>query len=101
MRGICVPGLDSCPTSLTPPASRVTLLGMNQNQARALAELQQKSLLQIQRETAHTWAYRAWAAQRLGFMHDEVEYRHEALEHAALTEHDDVLSEVRAIMAAD
>jgi hypothetical protein len=67
---------------------------MNQLQ-NALAELQQKTLRQIQRETAYTWSYRALAAYQLyqrtanakgkmRWLLDSQEYAHEALEHAAL-----------------
>jgi hypothetical protein len=73
---------------------------MTQRQAAALAELQQKSLVQIQTETAHTWAYRAWAAKQLGSS-DATEYIHEALEHAALTGDDNVLHDVRAIVRGE
>lgn len=64
----------------------------------AIAELQKKSLLEIQRDTALTWAYRAAAARELGLEHDAIEYQHEALEHAALTGSDDVLDVVRHII---
>jgi hypothetical protein len=72
---------------------------MNHSQAIALAELQQKTLEQIQVETAYTWAYRAWAAKQLGLEHDAVEYFHEAVEHASLSGDDDVLHAVRRIIA--
>lgn len=65
---------------------------------RAIAELQTKSLDQIQVETAYTWAYRAWAAYKLGLPHDAVEYAHEAIEHAALSENNAVLAKVREII---
>ena len=65
---------------------------------KAQAELQRKSLKQIHAETAFTWAYRAWAAQTMGFRDDSIEYGHEALEHAALSGDDGVLAEVRRIM---
>jgi hypothetical protein len=67
-------------------------------QAQAVAELQHKTLEEIQVETAFTWAYRAWAAKQLGLKHDFVEYRHESLEHASLSENDDVLLAVRRIV---
>lgn len=72
---------------------------MTEAQQNAIDELQQKSLTDIQVETAATWAYRAWAAYRLGMFHDAVEYEHESLEHAALSGNDDVLHAVRSIIA--
>jgi hypothetical protein len=52
---------------------------------RAYAELNVKTLQQIQGETAHTWAARFFAARQLGRPAAECEeYRHEAIEHAAL-----------------
>jgi len=64
----------------------------------ALAELHQKSLAEIQKETALLWAYRAWAAYQLKLTADAVDYEQEALEHAALSGADDVLVQVRAIV---
>lgn len=86
---------------------------MSDEQSAAILELSRKSLRQIQVETARTWAYRSWAARALAaastsigkmdkaecFRMDALEYGHEALEHAALTGSDDVLREVRAILA--
>jgi hypothetical protein len=61
----------------------------------SLAEIQQKSLTEIQRETAEKWCARSLAAYMLFHEHgdttwylDAEEYRHEALEHAALIEDD-------------
>lgn len=51
---------------------------------RASAELTDRSLRQVQVETAMTWAGRAIAARMMGSP-DMVEYAHEAVEHAALT----------------
>lgn len=52
----------------------------------ATVELQQKTLRDIQMETAMKWTGRAWAAKMLQRPAMEVtEYAHEALEHAALT----------------
>jgi hypothetical protein len=79
----------------------------------ALAELQAKTLRQIQVETAYAWAYRAWAAKQLSdeakarddkhafvsFLIDAAEYSHEAVEHGALAEDDDVLADVRRIVS--
>jgi hypothetical protein len=64
----------------------------------ALSELRQKSIDQIQMETAYTWAYRAWAAKELGLERDAAEYSHEAIEHGALAG-DEVLHRVRQIIA--
>lgn len=59
--------------------------------AKARAELSQKSLGQIHRETAVTWTARGCAALGLAkstgkqsYLFDAEEYFHEALEHAAL-----------------
>jgi len=63
----------------------------------AIKELQEKTLDQIQRETAIKWAGRALAARHLAsesevaevqyqLSMDHNEYVHEALEHAALVE---------------
>lgn len=87
---------------------------MTPNQKAALQELSFKSLVQIQIETARTWAHRAWAAKAMAqmasdrgdtiaarrFDHDSTEYEHEALEHAALSGDNDVLDAVRDIIAA-
>lgn len=74
---------------------------MNPRQQQALTELTTKSLVQIQVETAFTWAYRAWAANELGLVRDFCEYEHEAIEHAALTGDDGVLHAVRVIIAGE
>jgi len=52
---------------------------------KALDELQDRNLIDIHRATAYTWAARAVAACQLGLHEDEIDYRHEALEHAAST----------------
>jgi len=73
----------------------------------ALKELSEKTLQQIQIETAYKWAYRAWAAHRLAqdaqsspsWAADAVEYEHEAIEHAALADDQEVLADVRLIIA--
>lgn len=63
-------------------------------------ELEQKSLRDIQIETAHKWAGRACAAMVLGRPIEEAaEYGHEAIEHAALSGDDGVLAAVRALLA--
>lgn len=85
---------------------------MSEGQAKALEELQRKSLQQIQFDTAVTWANRAWAARRLAqvsaaqgdsnsammYSHDATEYEHEAIEHAALCGVDEALATVRQII---
>lgn len=87
---------------------------MTTRQSVALAELQQKTLHDINVETATTWAHRAWAAKQLAraasargdadeaarYAHDAVDYEHEAVEHGALAG-DDVLAAVRATVASD
>ena len=83
---------------------------MTPSQKAALMELSQKSLQDINTETAQTWAYRAWAAARLAsltqgetrekFLHDQTDYEHEAIEHGALAG-DDVLAAVRRIIAGE
>ena len=72
---------------------------MQQYIDRALAELQAKSLVQVQVETAFTWAGRACAAQLLGLPDDAREYAHEAIEHAALSGHEEVLDQVNEALA--
>lgn len=72
---------------------------MTRPQANALVELRAKTIQQIQMETAYTWAYRAWAAKELMFEHDYTSYADEAVEHAALTGDDEVLKNVRNIIA--
>jgi len=64
----------------------------------AVAELQAKTLEQIQRETAVTWAYRAHAAKLLQRPKDYCEFEHEALEHAVLCGDDRVIAVVRYIV---
>jgi hypothetical protein len=68
--------------------------------AKGLAELQVKSLRDIQVETSLTWAGRACAAARLGYVSDAREYAHEAIEHAALSGEDALLFTVRTAFAA-
>lgn len=66
---------------------------------KAMAELKAKSLRRIQAETAVTWAARACAASMLGLKADSIEYAHEAIEHAALSGDDSLLSSVRGDLA--
>lgn len=70
---------------------------MNPRLETAMIELSQKTLAQIQAETAYTWAWRAAAAFRMRMVADGIEYQHEAIEHAALTGDDELLDEVRLI----
>jgi hypothetical protein len=65
---------------------------------RSLVELQQKSLGQIQLETAMVWYGRAVAASRLGKSADAIEYAHESIEHAALSGALNVLQDIRAAL---
>ncbi len=83
------------------------MLLSEQGLAHALAELQHKSLDQVQTETAATWGHRALAAFRLyrqsgelQFFLDGNEYMHEALEHAALAIDPSVLDELRPALHA-
>lgn len=62
---------------------------------RAIDELRQKSLNDIQVETALTWAGRACVAAHIGKLADAVEYAHEAIEHAALSGSGRLLDEIR------
>ena len=89
-------------------------MSFSPEQQAALNELSQKTLEQIQTETAIKWAYRAWAAYTFanGHMingrremmsaatHNAAEYEHEAIEHAALCGDDSVLAQVRTIVAS-
>jgi hypothetical protein len=75
----------------------------------ARQELLQKSLADIQRDTAFTWCDRACAAYgfaeqstgpaRFRWAADGLEYEHEAVERAALCDDMGVLFEVRARIA--
>jgi hypothetical protein len=62
---------------------------------KALKELKEKSLNNIQVSTALTWCGRACAAADMGKEDDATEYAHEAIEHAALSGHDDLLKFVK------
>jgi len=62
---------------------------------RALREVRRKSLRQVQVETAQVWFGRAVAAAQLGHHEDAIEYAHEAIEHAALSGHDELLWAIR------
>jgi len=65
----------------------------------ALAELRQKNLDTIQKETCVLWAYRAWAAYRLERTVDGVDFEQEAWEHAALSEDNGMFARIKAIIA--
>jgi len=67
---------------------------------RGAVEIRQKSLTDIQRETALVWCGRACAARSLGKPGDAIEYGHEAVEHAALSGDDELLRRVREALAA-
>jgi hypothetical protein len=62
---------------------------------KAESELVEKTLHDIQVETALTWCGRACVASRMGLHEDAKEYGHEAVEHAALSGLDDLLTTVR------
>ena len=65
----------------------------------AVVELHQKSLNAIQVETAFKWGGRALAARALGRPEQEVtEYAHEAVEHAALAESDNLLPYIKSVL---
>lgn len=66
---------------------------------KALTELSEKSLHDIQVETALTWCGRACAAAQMGLPEDAKEYAHEAIEHAALSSENDLLERVRTALA--
>ena len=66
---------------------------------KASDELAEKTLHDIQIETALTWCGRACVAARLGLKQDAKEYAHEAIEHAALSGQDDLLAGVREALA--
>lgn len=62
---------------------------------KATEELKDKSLNDIQVATALTWCGRACAAAKMKNESDATEYAHEAIEHAALSGHDDLLKFVK------
>lgn len=66
--------------------------------AEGMEELSLKGLHQVQVETAIKWCGRACAAAMMGRMDDAEEYAHEAIEHAALSGDDRLLSGVRSAM---
>ena len=63
---------------------------------RATPEIAQKTLRDIQVETAYIWAGRAIVAEGSGRRADATEYAHEAIEHAALSGNNFILGELRA-----
>lgn len=62
---------------------------------RGLEEVRTKTLRQVQYETAKVWYGRAIASSRLNRTEDAVEYAHEAIEHAALSGHEELLWTIR------
>jgi hypothetical protein len=64
----------------------------------ARREIARKSIDEIQKETAWKWAARAAAAAETGRHQDAHEYAHEAVEHAGLSEDDDLIGHVRAFL---
>lgn len=66
----------------------------------AAAELRVKSLKDIQIATAKTWAGRACVAAGMGLAQDAIEYAHEAIEHAALSGKEGLLTDIRAALRA-
>jgi hypothetical protein len=67
---------------------------------RGLTELRGKSMRDVQIETALVWCGRACAAARMRRHDDAQEYAHEAIEHAALSGSNTLLSDVRAALVA-
>lgn len=72
----------------------------------AKKELQEKTLTDIQMETAYKWASRALACRELfednnQLMLDYSEYMHEALEHAALVEDEAFFIEIKRLFKVD
>lgn len=67
---------------------------------KAEGELSEKTLHDIQVDTAMTWCARACVSARKGFLEDAKEYGHEAIEHAALSGLDELLKLVRQTMAS-
>jgi hypothetical protein len=67
--------------------------------AEGVKELQQKTLDDVQTETALKWCGRAVAAAHLNRPTREVtEYAHEAVEHAALAESDNLLPYIKSVL---
>jgi hypothetical protein len=66
----------------------------NLSLATAINELNNKSITDIQVETAITWTNRACAAMHLNKPDDAREYAHEAVEHAALSGFIQLIQEV-------
>lgn len=66
---------------------------------KAKGELSNKSLKQIQVETALTWTGRACASMMRGEHDDAIEYAHEGIEHAALSGERGLLDQVRSVLS--
>jgi hypothetical protein len=71
----------------------------NQSLANAISELSNKTIGDIQVETAITWTNRACAAMHLNKTDDAKEYAHEAIEHAALTGSLQVIDQIYMTLA--
>jgi len=76
------------------------MVDLSEQVKKAAAELRVKSLKDIQVETAKTWAGRACVASGLGLKQDAIEYAHEAIEHAALSGKERLLTDIRASLQA-
>ncbi|NDC22799.1 MAG: hypothetical protein EBZ49_01530 [Proteobacteria bacterium] len=75
-------------------------MDFNKAAADALRELGEKSIRDIQVETAVKWCGRAVAARTMGLDdRDVTEFAHEAIEHAALSGDDELLRTVRRALA--
>ncbi len=76
------------------------MLDLREQIKAAAAELRVKSLKDVQVATAKTWAGRACVAASMGLAQDAVEYAHEAIEHAALSGKEGLLTDIRASLRA-
>lgn len=76
------------------------MVDLSEQIKKAAAELRIKSLKDIQVETAKTWAGRACVAAGMGREQDAIEYAHEAIEHAALSGKEGLLTDIRASLRA-
>jgi len=76
------------------------MVDLSEQIKKAAVELQTKTLNDIQVETAKTWAGRACVAASIGLKQDAIEYAHEAIEHAALSGHEGLLTDIRAALRA-
>lgn len=76
------------------------MVDLSEQVKKAVGELRSKTLKDIQIETAKTWAGRACVAAALDKPQDAVEYAHEAIEHAALSGEEGLLTDIRAALRA-